>query len=332
MSNWIEELTPSREWIRRVMITGGTGSGARYLIEYLQKEQPQVEIHATARRKNAKRAPQGVTLHEVDLLDTASIINCFQRLLPDAIFHLAANPDKGFEIPSAMLMNNAVGSANLFEAARLCYGVHQELPVIISASTSEIYGAVRPEEVPIREDCPKRPCSPYGVSKLAQDCLGKVYFDAYGMNIITTRAFTYNNFYRTNLFSSSFAQQIALIEAGKQKVLRHGNLDSVRVMCDASSIAEAYWLAAVRCRPGEVYNIGGDKQVTVGDVLQRLIRKASVPIHTEVNPDLLRPVDVTLQIPDCSKFRAETGWEPTFDLDASLHGLLEYWRQEVKKG
>ena len=325
--------------IHKVLITGATGSGARYLIEYLQEHQPQVTIHGTARRKNSKKNPTGIELHEVDLLDSMSILRCLSQVRPDVIFHLAANPDKGFEVPSAILMNNAVGSANLFEAIRYYNdyrSITVNLPIIINVSSSEVYGAVKPEEVPITEECPKRPVSPYAVAKLAQDNLGSVYFKAYGMPVITTRSFSYNNFHRLNLFTSDFARQIALVEAGKLKVVKHGNLDSVRVMCDARDIARAYWLCATKCEPGEAYNIGGGQQVTVGRVLDHLIRISqerpeSLPIEIEQDPALMRPVDVTLQVPDCGKFKKATGWEPKFDLDQSLNDLLNHWRKEVQK-
>lgn len=324
--------------IQRVLITGATGSGARYLIDYIRKHHPHVEIHGMARRKNAKKTPEGVTLHEVDLLDTGSIIRCLRLASPQIIFHLAANPDKGFEIPSAILMNNAVGTVNLFEALRFYIDDLKERGewlgsqvVVVNVSSSEVYGAVLSSDIPIKEDCPKRPVSPYAVSKLAQDCLAGVYHKAYGMNIITTRSFTYNNFYRTNLFTSDFARQIALIEIGKQQVLKHGNLDSVRVMCDARDIAHAYWLCATKCQPGEAYNIGGGQQITVRSVLLKLINMAMIPIDYREDPALKRPVDVTLQVPDCSKFREATGWQPQFDLDVSLRDLLNHWRKEVRK-
>lgn len=317
----------------RVLITGAAGSGARYLIEYLIEHHPNVQIHGAVRRKSSKNVP-GVILYEVDLLDTASIIWCLRHSYPQVIFHLAANPDKCFETPSAVLMNNAVGSANLFEAVAVVRDIEPECnsPTIVNVSSSEVYGDVRPDEVPIKEDNPKRPVSPYAVAKLAQDNLGSVYYKAYGLQIITTRSFTYNNHYRRNLFTSDFASQIARIEAGKQEVLKHGNLDSVRTMCDARDIAEAYWLAATKCQAGEAYNIGGGAQVSVREVLGRLSRMSSAIIKWEQDPALMRPSDVTLQVPDCTKFKEATGWEPKFDLEQSLQDLLNHWRNEVGGG
>jgi GDP-mannose 4,6-dehydratase len=334
--------------IKHVLITGANGSAGRYLCEYLRDHHPDVQVFGTARNKNSvTNPPVECRLHEMELTDLSSILRVITATEPDVIFHLAANPDKCFETPVGVLQSNTIGTANLFEAVRFWRaeseydGRYEYDPIIVSASSSECYGDVRPEDVPIKESCPFRPVSPYAVSKAAQDHLATVYFKAYGMRIITTRAFTYNNFYRTNLFTSDFARQIALIEAGKLDVLKHGNLDSVRVICDARDIACAYWLAATRCRFGEAYNIGGDCQVSVGEVLAKLCALSNWKldhrgtfesrIKCEPDPALMRPTDVTLQVPDSTKFREATGWTPQFDLTRSLRDLLNYWRKEVVK-
>ncbi len=344
-------MTDRTSEIKRVLITGAAGSSGRFLIDYLRREQPQVEIHGAVRRKNRVQGLEGVMLHEVDLLDTASILRCIWGCRPDAIFHAAANPDKSFECPSAVLMHNAVGTANLLEAVRSFTDVSGEgwgrefSPIAVVVSSSEVYGDVRPEDVPITEDCPMRPVSPYAVSKVACDHLGRIYHKAYGMRVVVTRAFTYLNPLRPDLFASSFAKQIAEIEAGKRDVLRHGNLESVRVMCDARDVMHAYWLAATRCSFGEAYNIGGNYRATVGEVMLKLmnlsehserwkyqVKPRTMPIKWEPDPALLRPVDVTLQVPDCSKFRGVTGWAPRFDIDSSLRALLDHYRREVARG
>lgn len=321
-----------RDWFQRVLITGATGSGAYYLIKYIQQEHSNVNIHGTARRKNTKKPITGVTLHEVDLLDVSSIIRCLKLSKPHVIFHMAANPDKGFDIPSSIVMNNAIGSINLFGAIGHCLMTMGNSPIVINVSSSEIFGAVRSEEVPVKEDSPKRPVSPYAVSKLAQDWMAKVFYEARALQVITVRSFAYINPLHVNLFSSDFARQIAEIEQGKRQVLKHGNLKSVRVICDSRDIVRAFWLAAEKCEVGEAYNIGGDNLVTTGDILNKLISMSSVtPIVCEEDPSLLRPVDVTLQVPDCTKFKQATGWQPEISLDQCLYDLLDHWRKEVRK-
>jgi GDP-D-mannose dehydratase len=268
-------------------------------------------------------------VHECDLTDLSSVIRTLKKSRPDVIFHLAshANVRAGFDVPLAVLQNNIAGTANLFEGIRL---VDLD-PIVLLCSTSEVYGAVRKEDVPIVEECPLKPVSPYAVSKTAQDLLGFSYFISYGVRIIRTRMFAYLNPRRADLFATSFARQVALIEAGLQDELVHGNLDSTRTMVDVRDAMRAYWMAAERCTPGEVYNIGGTTVITVGEFLRKLCGLAHRPIPTRVDPRLLRPADVTLQVPDVSRFARATGWTPEHDFDASLMHLLTYWRESVAR-
>lgn len=151
------------------------------------------------------------------------------------------------------------------------------------------------------------------------------------MKIIRTRMFAYINPRRTDLFATSFARQVALIEAGLQKELRHGNLDSVRTLIDVRDAMEAYWLAVLYCEPGEVYNIGGHKTLKVGEFLELLKKHARKSIPSRQDPALLRPADVTLQIPDTSKFNGVTAWEPRISFEDSVVHLLETWRTKVRE-
>ena len=231
---------------RRILITGAAGSGGRYLAEYIEEHYPDRSIHGAFRRISRRDVGPVHYPHEVNLLDTSSIIECLRKSLPDVVFHLAADADvlASFHTPSAVLHNNIVGTSNLLEAIRL----ERINPVFVMCSSSEVYGDVLPSEAPIKENCPMRPMSPYAVSKVAQDLLASVYFKAYQMRIIITRTFSYLNMHRSDLFTSHFAQQIALIEAGKLKELCHGNLDSVQAILDAKDVMRGYWMAACRGR------------------------------------------------------------------------------------
>jgi len=174
-----------------------------------------------------------------------------------------------------------------------------------------------------------RPASPYAVSKAAQDLLGWTYFVSYKMRIIRTRMFAYLNPRRTDLFATSFARQVARIEVGLQEELLHGNLDSVRTLIDVRDAMRAYWEALLYCEPGEVYNIGGTTTMTVGEFLQRLLAMTDKAVLTRLDPRLLRPTDVTLQIPSVEKFLKATGWKPQYTFDESLQYLLAYWRRQA---
>jgi GDPmannose 4,6-dehydratase/GDP-4-dehydro-6-deoxy-D-mannose reductase len=174
-----------------------------------------------------------------------------------------------------------------------------------------------------------RPASPYAASKAAQDLLGYTYFASYGMKIVRTRMFAYLNPRRTDLFATSFARQVARIEAGRQEVLLHGNLDSVRTIIDVRDAMESYWVASQKCDFGEAYNIGGDTIITVGEFLDLMKNLARCAVPTRPDPALFRPSDVTLQIPDVSKFTAKTGWRPRHSFEDSVRHLLEHCRASV---
>jgi len=322
--------------IKNVLITGVSGSGGSYLAEYIVRNQPEVEVHGIARwhsttsAHNLSAIQDQVTVHECDLTDFSSVFSVLKKIKPDAIFHLAshANVKASFITPLSVLNNNIMSTANLFEAVR----VAEIDPVIQLCSTSEVYGQVLPDEVPITEDNPIRPSSPYAVSKVTQDLLGLTYFRSYNMKIIRTRMFAYINPRRTDLFATAFARQVARIEAGLQKKLLHGNLDSVRTIIDVRDAMESYWVATLRCDPGEAYNIGGATTMKVGEFLDMLKKLSKVEISSQVDPKLLRPADVTLQIPDVDKFTKQTGWKPKYNFEESVEYLLNYWRNEVNKG
>lgn len=318
---------------RTAFITGVTGSGGSYLADYIVGHHPDVSLHGIARwhstssQKNIGRSSAHITLHECDLNDLSATFAVMECVKPDVIFHLAshANVRTSFITPLAVLENNIRGTAHLLEAVRMA---HID-PVIQICSTSEVYGQVDPEHVPIKETCPFNPASPYAVSKVTQDLLGFTYFRSYGMKIIRTRMFAYLNPRRDDLFATSFAKQVARIEAGLQTELLHGNFDSVRTLIDVRDAMESYWVAAEKCRPGEAYNIGGNTVISVGEFLDVLRKLATRPIVARLDPSLLRPADVTLQIPDVTKFTAETGWKPTYSFEESMAYLLDSCRREV---
>ena len=266
---------------QKVLVTGASGSGGSYLVDYIAANHPHVEIHGATRwhstttGANLSRSRDKVKLHECDLCDLSSVVRVLSEVKPDAIFHLAAyaNVRASFQTPLTVIENNVMGTANLLEAMRLtgCDAVLQ------LASTSEVYGQVDPSDVPIKEDCPIRPSSPYAVSKTTQDLLGGVYFRSYGMKIVRTRMFAYINPRREDLFATSFAKQVALIETGMQTELLHGNLDSTRTLLDVRDAMESYWVATSLCEFGEIYNIGGETVITVGEFLELLKKTLPLP-------------------------------------------------------
>ena len=319
--------------IKKVIITGISGSGGSYLAEYIVGNYPKVKVHgisrwhSTSTFNNLKDILAKVTIHECDLTDLSSVIQTFKSVKPDAIFHIAshANVRASFITPLAVINNNVMGTANLLEGIRIS-GIN---PLLQLCSTSELYGQVDPKNVPINEECPLNPSSPYAVSKMTQDFLGYTYFRSYNMNIIRTRMFAYLNPRRKDLFATAFALQVARIEAGLQNELLHGNLDSTRTLIDVRDAMESYWVAMQKCAFGQVYNIGGTTVMKVGEFLEQLKKIATCKIPSRIDPKLLRPSDVTLQIPDVSKFKNITGWKPKYSIDESTKYLLDYCRKQV---
>ena len=314
-----------------ILITGITGSGGSYLAEYVLENHTDVNVwglcrwHSTTTLSNIEGIKDQINLRECDLLDISSIIRVLKESNPERIFHLAAyaNVRKCFDTPLSVINNNIMGTANLLEAVRMvCPETTLQL-----CSTSEVYG--HPIQTPMREDHPIQPVNPYSVSKLAQEGLGYAYCKSWGLNVIITRMFAYINPRRRDLFATAFARQIVEIEKGYRDIVIHGNLESVRTLIDVRDAMETYWLACNCCESGEAYNIGGNDVISVGDFLEKLKSLSNVNIKSEQDPDLLRPVDITLQIPDTTKFNSLTNWKPRYSLEDSITFLLEHCRREI---
>ena len=318
----------------RILITGITGMVGSHLAEYALAEHPEVEVHGLVRWRSPLdhiRAIQGrVKLHEAELRDLNSLVGLLAEIRPDWIFHLAAQSyvSASFRAPADTLHTNVIGTTNLLDAVRIT-GLD---PKIHICSSSEVYGQVREDEVPIRETNEFRPASPYAVSKVGEDMVAQQYFLSYGIRTIRTRMFTHTGPRRGDVFAeSAFAKQVAEIEAGvRPNPLLVGNLDSVRTFADVRDAVRAYWLLLEKCPGGEVYNIGGERTMLVGEMLEMLEGMARCRIEHAVDPALVRPSDVTLQIPDTSKFRAATGWKPTIPLEKTLRDLLDYHRARIR--
>jgi len=304
-----------------------------HLADYILDNHPEVEVHGLIRWRspldNIRAIEERITLHHAELRDLNSLILLLRKVRPAWIFHLAAQSYVGasFIAPADTIHTNVIGTTNLLDAVRIA-GLD---PKIHICSSSEVYGQVTKDEVPIRETNPFRPASPYAVSKVGEDMIALQYFLSFGIKTVRTRMFTHTGPRRGDVFAeSSFARQIAEIEArSRQNPVKVGNLDSVRTVADVRDAVRAYWLLLEKCPPGEVYNIGGNQTMSVGEILERLKTMAKCKIDHAVDPGLLRPSDVTLQIPDTSKFRAATGWEPQIPVEVTLCDLLEYHRKRV---
>ena len=325
----------------RALITGITGFVGSHLAEYLLAN-TDWEIDGLLRWRSPLDNVQAliplvnkgerVRFFYGDLKDGESLRRCVRESWPDYVFHLAAQsyPQTSFGSACDTLDTNIQGTVRLLDALR----EFAPRAWIHVCSSSEVYGRVPHHLTPINEDCPFHPASPYAISKAGADLAARFYAEAYGMNIVVTRMFTHTGPRRGDVFmESSFAKQIAMGELDSNRVVKVGNIRSIRTVADVRDAVRAYHMAlTVNPQAGEVYNIGGEYTAAVSHVLQSLFDLSDEPkAYTySVDPARLRPIDADNQIPDCSKFKAATGWGPQIKFEHTMRDLLDYWRERVK--
>ncbi len=270
-----------------------------------------------------------------DLCDYVSLQNSVEACKPDYVFHLAAQsyPTESFISPLGTLDTNILGTERLLEALRKCSGID---PVIHVCSSSEVFGRVPKDRLPINEECSFHPASPYAISKVGTDLVGRFHAEAYHQKCVITRMFTHTGPRRGDVFAeSSFAKQIAMIEKDLiPPVVKTGNLNSLRTWSDVRDAVRAYHML-VTCNPipGEYYNIGGAYSCTIGKMLDHLLSISSRrDIGVETEESRLRPLDADLQVPDTTKFMRHTGWRPEIPFEKTMKDLLDYWRDRVRTG
>lgn len=327
----------------KALITGMTGMVGSHLADFLL-EHTDWDIHGMQRWRSPvdniehllDRINQGdrVFVHYGDLNDQISLVRVLDEVRPDYIFHLAGQsyPKTSFTAPIDTLNTNILGTCRLLEAVHLL----QLNPVIHVCASSEVFGRVSKEKLPIDEECTFHPASPYAISKVGTDLVGRYYAEAYDMTVMTTRMFTHTGPRRGDVFAeSTFAKQIAMIEAGLlPPIVKTGNLDSLRTWADVRDAVRAYYmLVTVNPQKGAYYNIGGVYTCTVREMLNTLLSYSTVKdIQVETEAARLRPIDADLQVPNTNKFTTHTGWKPEIPFEKTMLDLLNYWRERVNKG
>ena len=325
----------------RALITGITGMVGSHLAEFLLDQtdwdiwgmcrwrSPLDNLEPLIDRINRR---DRIQLVYGDLHDTLSVDHVVATAAPDYVFHLAAQsyPRTSFESPLDTLDTNIQGTVRVLEALRS----HAPRAVIHVCASSEVFGRVSKEKLPINEECTFHPASPYAISKVGTDLVGRYYAEAFNMTVMTTRMFTHTGPRRGDVFAeSTFAKQIALIEAGMiEPVVKVGNLNSLRTIADVRDAVRAYYLlVTVNPTSGAYYNIGGSHSCSIEDILNTLIAlsPAKNRIRVELDPERLRPIDADLQVPDTRKFSDHTGWKPEIPFETTLRDLLDYWRDRI---
>lgn len=326
----------------RALITGITGMVGSHLADFLLAH-TDWEIHGMCRWRSPLdniehllphiQKKDRIFLHYADLKDTIGVANVVKDVRPDYVFHLAAQsyPKTSFTNPLDTYDTNIQGTTRLMEALK----DFAPRAIIHNCASSEVFGRVPAEKLPIDEECTFHPASPYAISKVGTDLVGRYYAEAFNMTVMSTRMFTHTGPRRGDVFAeSTFAKQIAMIEAGmKEPVVKTGNLDSMRTWADVRDAVRAYYmLVTVNPQGGEYYNIGGTYSCSVKDMLDHLISLSPMKdqIRVETDPGRLRPIDADLQVPNTAKFTTHTGWKPEITFEQTMSDLLNYWRDRVK--
>ncbi len=342
----------------RVIVTGVTGFAGSHLAEYILSSHPDVAVYGTyrwrSRMENLEQLKQQkkldiiegryqdgaglrsddrqgrLTLLHTELTDPGAAEKLIASVQPQRVFHLAAQSfvQSSFDEPAATFNINVGSQLNLLESIRR----HDRQIRMHIAGSSEEYGLVHADEVPMKETNPLRPLSPYAVSKVAQDKLAYQYFKSYGMHLVVTRGFNHTGPRRGLIFvTSSFAKQIAEMEAGlTDSVLHVGDLTPKRDWTDVRDMVRAYWLSLEKAPPGEVYNVGSGRTWSVREMLDILLSHSTVQVSIQEDPERLRPSDVPILWADSAKFKAATGWEPRIPFETTMKDLIDYWRQRVR--
>jgi GDP-4-dehydro-6-deoxy-D-mannose reductase len=314
----------------RALITGINGFAGSHLADVLlARRDVQVFGGVYGDCDNIVHLAGRVTFVEGDLRDVHFAEELLKETQPDRIYHLAgqAFPPASWQDPWTTLEINLRSEVNLLHSvARL----KLDTRFLVIGSLEE-YGRADPEAMPVTEETPFRPDSPYGVSKVAQDLLGLQYFQSHHLHVVRVRPCNHIGPRQGDQFvTSDFAKQVAQIERGlSEPVLRVGNLTAKRDFTDVRDMMHAYDLALELGAPGEVYNIGTGRAVSIQHVLDLLLSHSRVAIRVEQDPDRLRPSDTPILYCSAEKFRAQTGWQPTIPLETSLHDILEYWRAKT---
>ena len=318
----------------RVLITGITGFVGGHLTEHMLSARPDAEIFGLRRWSSSSDDVAGlapvVRMIDGDVLDAPSLLRALQASRPDVIFHLAASSSvaSSWDTPIEMFQVNVMGTLHLLEAMRQ---LDADATVVLACS-AESYGLVAPAELPIREEQPFRPVSPYAVGKAAVDMLAFQYFQTFRLRTVRLRLFNHCGPRQSDRFVvSALARQVAEIEAGlRPPELQVGNLDAVRDFIDVRDVARAYVLAATAAQPGEAYNVASGRGRSIREVVDRLLNSTDAVVDVAFDAGRLRPTDVSTLVGDPSRFRRATGWEPVIPFEQTLLDVLAQWRRRVR--
>lgn len=313
---------------KKVLITGADGFVALHLMRLL-KEETRWDIFGIGLKPDLDEKIAGVEYQVVDITDYDLLKEYIATTSPDTVFHLAAQPSVAlsWKDPRTTYEVNLFGQMNLLEILRESI---EDVSILITCSSEE-YGKVTPEEMPLVETRGLKPCSHYAVSKVAQEVMGLMYEQAFGWRVFVTRGFNQAGPGQSPGFVvSSFARQIALIEAGGvPPVIKVGNLEAERDFIDVRDTVRAYMMIVQKGNPGSVYNVCSGSTRSISEILDLLVGMSSADITVEKDPERQRPSDIPILEGNNAKVREDVGWEPVIPIEQTMKDTLDYWRSRV---
>lgn len=300
----------------KALITGSEGFVGKYL---------RAEMEAAGYEVTGLDLVAGEKTRTVDLLDPIATDALLAELKPDVILHLAGQADvgKSWKIPAKTFEINVLAAIHLIDAMR----AHCPESTLVLVGSSDEYGSLREAGASVSEETPANPMTPYAISKIAQEQMGRAYVRAYGLRICMTRSFNHGGAgQRTGFMIPDFASGIVRVERGEAEAVSVGNLASRRDFTHVKDIVRAYRLIAEKGKPGEIYNVGSGETHSAGEILDKLIAMANCPVPVRQDPARMRPSDTPVIRCDRTKLTRDTGWEPELGLDRILADTLEYYR------
>ncbi len=317
----------------KVLITGIAGFAGSYLAEEVLKKGEEVFgiCLVCESLENIEKIKKQLRIHHGDITNFEQLLKMIKKIEPDQIFHLAAlsSVAESFSNPLNMLENNFRGTLHLLEIIRR---LNRPIKILVVGS-SDVYGIVKPKEIPIKEERPLLPVSPYGVSKAAGDLLTYQYFKSYGIYAIRARSFNHTGpRQRTGFVIPDFASQIAQIEKGLiPPVLKVGNLSSQRDLSDVRDVVGAYVALMAKGKAGEAYNICSQKAYSIERMLNILCSLSKKRIRVEADERRNRPAEIPILLGSNSRIRRTTGWKPKIPLEKTLEDTLDFWRRKYNQ-
>ena len=319
----------------RLLITGFTGFVSQHFLELLNKEEPGSVVLGIDKNSPdfnfSAYSDLTISFKNIDLLDRSATDKVLGSFLPEYILHLASvsSVAQSWHTPLDSFVNNTNIFLNLVEQIRISKSKCR----ILSVGSSEEFGEVTEKELPLTEEHPLKPVSPYAVARVSQELLSKIYADGFSLDIVMTRSFNHIGPGQRDVFViSSFAKQLVQLAKNKStnKVITTGNLFIIRDFVDVRDVVKAYFLLLKNGRKGEVYNICSGKGIVLKDIILKMSELLGIKVETIVNQELIRPNENKKVIGSRQKIKDELGWQPEIDIEKSLSDIIKYWQLKAE--